>query len=128
MQRNCPHCGQDQLIADEDIVAPWVFSKCHSCGNLSVVRREMIGGASAKDTAPPARGRAAAILRKKEQIEQRKSRRAARTRTAELGASASIAPSDGFQRAQPEQVKAATVATAPTAVAAPEWVTEEKAP
>jgi hypothetical protein len=102
MQRNCPHCGQDQIIADEDIVAPWVFTRCHSCGNLSVVRKEMIAGASSRDK-PAARGKAAAILRKKDQIEQRRARRAARTSEA-LQASAP-APAASFERAQPERLE-----------------------
>ncbi|HUP55851.1 MAG TPA: hypothetical protein VM598_00250 [Bdellovibrionota bacterium] len=102
MQRNCPHCGQDQIIADEDIVAPWVFTKCHSCGNLSVVRKEMIAGASSRDK-PAARGKAAAILRKKDQIEQRRARKAARTRET-LQASAP-APAASFERAQPERLE-----------------------
>src|SRR5579859_7605404 len=38
MKRNCPHCGQEQTIADDEVIAPWVFIRCHECENLSILK------------------------------------------------------------------------------------------
>ncbi len=37
MRRNCPHCGADQVVADEKLTAGWVFLKCHHCAVISPV-------------------------------------------------------------------------------------------
>jgi hypothetical protein len=40
MKRNCPHCGQEQQIPEDEIVAPWVFMRCPSCAKLSILKKE----------------------------------------------------------------------------------------
>lgn len=38
MRRNCPHCGVDQVVADEKLTTGWVFLKCHHCAAVSPVQ------------------------------------------------------------------------------------------
>src|SRR4051812_48470350 len=102
MQRNCPHCGQHLVIAEEDIVAPWVFTKCHACAGLSVIRKETheMSGATARATPTP-KGKASAVLRRRESAPARASKVIERSRLAEAQAGAGPA----FQRAEPVRLE-----------------------
>jgi hypothetical protein len=42
MRRNCPHCGADQVVADDKLAAGLIILKCHHCSASSAVQGSAI--------------------------------------------------------------------------------------
>jgi hypothetical protein len=52
MQWNCPHCGTNLGLADQQLGSGWSFSKCYKCSGFALIRRAEINVIKV-DKAPP---------------------------------------------------------------------------